>query len=406
MNSVGSLSPGPAARTGQRPEARRARSLLAPRWNLLTPAWIVVLAAGAMSAVGIGAISTTDPARAQRQALYLAVAMIAGSAMALLPERWLRRAAWPALIASIAMLVFVMLPGVPEWLVRPRNGSRRWINLGITDFQPSELAKIAWIMVMADWLRRGDEHRSLPGLLVPFAITMVPLVLVLIEPDLGTSLLFVPALLAMVLTAGARKRHLAGLVLIGAIAAPLTYPFLRPHQRERIDALIAQFQGDDRFTRDIGFQGDRAMTLAGAGGVWGAGREHARALVLNNGLPEEHNDMVFAVVACRWGLVGGLALCGAVLLITAGGLATAASSRDPFGRLVVVGVVSMIAAQAIVNVGMTVGVLPITGMTLPFVSYGGSSLVASWMMVGLVVGVGMRKPRIFERPSFEFGGAR
>jgi len=402
VSALGSLSPSPALRVSQRPEARRARSLHAPRWNLLTPAWLGVIAALVLSVVGVEVISTTDTPRAARQAVFLVVAILTGTVMAILPERWLRRAAWPALIASILLLLFVLLPGVPEWLVRPRNGSRRWINLGITDFQPSELAKIAWVLVMAAWLRMDDAHRSLPGLLVPFGITAIPLVLVLVEPDLGSSLLFVPALLAMVLAAGARKRHLAALVLIGAVAAPLAYPMLRPHQRERIDALIAQIKGDDRYTRDIGFQADRAMTLAGAGGVWGAGEERARALVVHNGLPEEHNDMVFAVVACRWGLMGGLAVCGAVLLLTAGGLATAASSRDPFGRLVVVGIVSMIAAQAIVNVGMTVGVLPITGMTLPFVSYGGSSLVASWMMIGLVVGVGLRKPRIFERPSFEF----
>lgn len=381
---------------------RHARSLRPSRVNWLTPAWLAVIAALALSWVGIEAIATSDPSRSIRQAVFLVVALMASAALVAAPERLLRRIAWPALIASIALLVFVLLPGVPEWLVRPRNGSRRWINLGFSDFQPSEIAKIAWVLVMADWLRRDDDHRRLPGLIVIFAITLAPLGLILVEPDLGTSLLFVPALLAMVLAAGARKRHLVSLLLLGAIAAPLSYPFLRPHQRERIDALVAQLQGDDRFSRDIGFQADRAMTIAGAGELWGVGRDRARALVVNNGLPEEHNDMVFSMVACRWGLVGGLGVCAALLLLTAGGLATAAASRDPFLRLVVVGVTSMLAAQAIVNLGMNVGLLPVTGMTLPFVSYGGSSLVVSWMMVGLILGAGLRRPRLFERPSFEF----
>src|SRR5690606_1637077 len=109
-------------------------------------------------------------------------------------------------------------------------------------------------------------------------------------------------------------------------------------------------------------------------------------------LPEEHNDMIFAVIVCRWGFAGGAAIAGLFLLFIGAGLATAALCRDPFGRLVVVGAVSLVAVQATVNLGMTVGLLPITGMTLPFVSYGGSSLVASWLQVGLLLGVGLRRP--------------
>lgn len=391
-----------APRTLGAPSASYARSLGRSRLNWLTPAWLVVIAALVMSLFGIEAIATTDAPRAMRQSFFLVVALGATIAVALLPERWLRRTSWILFAASLLLLLVVLLPGVPEWLVRPRNGSRRWINLGIVDFQPSELAKFAWCLVMADWLRRGDGHRSLPGLLVPFVITFVPVVLILIEPDLGTALLFMPALMATVVAAGARKRHVAGVLIACALAAPLTYPFLWPHQRDRIDAMLAQLKGDDRFAQDIGFQADRALTVAGAGGAWGVGREHARALVIHNALPEEHNDMIFAVIVCRWGFVGGLALCAAVLLFVAAGLATAALSRDPFGRLVVVGAVSLIAAQSTINVGMTVGLLPITGMTLPFVSYGGSSLVASWLLVALMLAAGLQRPRPFERPSFEF----
>jgi len=144
------------------------------------------------------------------------------------------------------------------------------------------------------------------------------------------------------------------------------------------------------------------MTVAGAGGDWGVGREHARARVLNKELPEEDNDMIFAVIVCRWGVVGGIVICAAVLIFVAAGLATAATSRDPFGRLVVVGAVTLIAAQATIDFGMTIGLLPITGMTLPFVSYGGSSLVASWLLVGVMLAIGLERPRILERPSFEF----
>lgn len=384
------------------PQAHHARALGRGRVNWFTPAWLVVIAAMLLSVFGVEAIATTDPGRSGRQAVFLFVALVGAAMITMVPEQWMRRVSWVAFAMSLLLLLFVMLPGVPDWLVHPRNGSRRWINLGITDVQPSELAKFTWCLVMADWLRRGDEHRSLPGLFVPFLITFVPVILILIEPDLGTSLLFVPALFAMVLAAGAKKRHIAGIVIVCAIAAPLTYPFLHPHQRERIDAMIAQVQGDDRFSKDIGFQADRAMTVAGAGGAWGLGLERARSLVVHNALPEEHNDMIFAVIVCRWGFVGGLALCATLLLFFAAGLWTAALSRDPFGRLVIVGAVTLVAAQATINIGMTIGLLPITGMTLPFVSYGGSSLVASWLLVGLMLAIGLQRPRLMERPSFEF----
>src|SRR5690606_16338214 len=137
----------------------------------------------------------------------------------------------------------------------------------------------------------------------------------------------------------------------------------------------AQMRNDNRYVQDIGFQGARAMTLVGAGGLTGVGREHAAALVSYNRLPEEHNDMIFAVICCRWGLVGGLVVWALFLLYAAGGLITAGLARNPFARLVAVGIVALTLTQVVINTGMTVGLLPITGMTLPFISYGGSSLL-------------------------------
>ena len=142
--------------------------------------------------------------------------------------------------------------------------------------------------------------------------------------------------------------------------------------------------------------------VVGSGGVTGVGKDHARALVEYNRLPEEHNDMIFAVVACRWGLLGGSALLGLFILFSLGCISVAANSRDAFGRLLVVGILSMIFFQMLVNTGMTIGLLPITGMTLPFVSYGGSSLVTTWIMVGIVLNVALRRPRPMQREAFVF----
>ena len=144
------------------------------------------------------------------------------------------------------------------------------------------------------------------------------------------------------------------------------------------------------------------MTLSGAGQLVGVGKQHAAALIHFNHLPENHNDMIFAVIACRWGLLGALATWSMFLVLGAGGLLVAAQTKDPFARLVPVGIVALFLAQMTINTGMTIGLMPITGMTLPFVSYGGSSLVTAWIMVGLLLNIGMRRPRYLAREAFDF----
>jgi cell division protein FtsW (lipid II flippase) len=226
--------------------------------------------------------------------------------------------------------------------------------------------------------------------------------LVLIEPDLGSAMLFLPTLFAMLIAAGAKLKHLILIVVLGLAAAPAMYPLLQPHQKARIHALYYQLRGDPRHVQDIGYQGDKAMTLVGAGQVSGVGRRKAADLVTYNHLPEEHNDMVFAVISCRWGAAGALLTWGLYGVLFLGGMLTAGQCKEPFGRLVAVGIVAILFAQMTINTGMTVGLMPITGMTLPFVSYGGSSLIAVWIMVGLLLSVALRRPQYLVRESFEF----
>jgi len=372
-------------------------------WN---PGWIAIVAAMALTTFGVVAIATTRPELAGRQALYAVVGLAAGLLAAGPDYRLLRRATPLLVVVCLTLLVVVLVPIVPEWLVRPRNGARRWINLGVTDLQPSELAKVVYVLAAAAWLRPDGRHRTLPGFARPFASTMVPVTLILLEPDLGTALLFVPTLLALLFASGARKRHLAAVVTAAALAVPAAYPLLKPHQKDRVDALIAQVQGDRRFEQDIGYQSARAMDLVGAGGVTGRGEE-AGLLIRHNHLPEAHNDMIFAVVACRWGVAGAAVLMALLATVVGACLATASISRDPYGRMLCVGIGAMLGVQATVNIAMTVGIAPVTGMTLPFVSFGGSSLVTTWVMVGLVLNVALRRPRtLAPRRIFEFGDER
>lgn len=364
--------------------------------------WICVAAALALSLLGFAAISTTEPAYAMKHLVHLMLGLFAAGVAAFPTNRWLQRFSYPLLGLALLLLIFVLIPFVPDSIVHPRNGARRWINIIVFDLQPSELAKIAYVLALACYFKSHQSYRTLRGLFIPFVGTFIPMGLILIEPDLGTALVFVPTFFAMLIAAGGRIWHVVLIIVMGLGSAPLMYPLLQPHQKDRIMALVAQTSGDDRYVQNIGFQGDRAMMLVGSGGFAGTGKEHAADLVRFNGLPEEHNDMIFAVVSCRWGALGAIATWGLFLLFALGAFVTAATCKDAFSRLVPVGLTAVVLTQMIVNTGMTIGVLPITGMTLPFVSAGGSSLISSWLMVGVIYGIALRRPRYMSRDSLKF----
>ncbi len=379
-------------------------------------AWLTVAASLALSLVGIYAIDVgTAPAAPPmpvtleglvlRQSLFLLVGICAGAAIAVPHYRYVRLLAWPAMSIALALLVFLLILFVPASLVTPRNGARAWINLGLVDFQPAEVTKIAYVMVLADYFRYRKNHRTVWGLVPPALITLVPVVLITLQPDLGTAILFIPSLLAILVAAGARLNHLTWVVLIGMVAGLASYPLLKPHQKARIVGLINMVQGNNiTGADDINYQSITAKTLSGAGGVSGTPDDKSRALVQFNRLPERHNDMIFAVVVNRFGMLGGLAVLGLYVLWVLGALLTAGASKDPFGRLVIVGCAAILMTQVFINVGMNLGLLPIIGITLPFVSYGGSSMLTVWIMTGLVVSVAMRRPQRLWRPTFEFSG--
>lgn len=390
-------------------------------WN---PAWFSVAAAVALSAIGVAAINLTEPVGAGenwiKQLVFVVVGLVACAVCALPSPRTWRYIAYPAMVGAIVLLVFVLIPFVPHEIVRPRNGARRWINLIVTDFQPSEAAKIVLVLALANYLRYRKNYRTLKGLLVPFAIMLVPMGFILVEPDLGTAMLFGPVLFAMLLAAGAKLKHLftiAGLgagtaVLIAVVSlvaaqrTPPQYPLLEKHQVDRIQGLVSQIQGDRRHADTISYQAIKAVTIIGAGGFFGLGEERSRLILRTQKLPEDHNDMVFAVVVNRWGFVGASVMVGIYLVYLVGLVLTAATSMNPFGRLVCVGFATIIGSQMIVNIGMNIGLLPITGMTLPFVSYGGSSLVANFAMTGIALSIALRPAGYFARPSFEFDEKR
>lgn len=374
-------------------------------------AWVVVLASLALCAIGVYGIDVArelDPSAATlhpmatKQLVLVGIGLAAGVVIALPSYRLLGQLSWVFLAFAIALLVFVLLPFVPTSIVRPRNGARGWIDLGPFELQPAEVAKVAYVLVLAWYMRYSKTHRTLWGLVPPAILTAVPVGLITLEPDLGTAGLFVPTLFAVLVAAGAKLRHLGIIVLVATLAAPMTYPMLKPHQKQRIVGLLQQIKGDTSGDQDINMQSLTAQRLVGAGQFDGIDEPRSRALVHFSRLPERHNDMIFAVLANRFGLFGMLVILGGYSAWVVSALAVAATIREPFARLVIVGCCAFIVAQVFVNVGMNLGIVPIIGVTLPFVSYGGSSMVTAWMMTGLIFGISIRRGSMPTRRSFEY----
>lgn len=384
-------------------------------WRFLAranSAWIVVLASLALSLLGVYAIHLADGAKAApvalgpppavKQLVFLTIGVLSAVAIVIPHYRWLGYLAVPGFIVLVGLLIFLLIPLVPTWLVKPRNGARSWIDIGPIDFQPSELVKIAFVLVLARYLRFRDNYRRFFGLIPPGLIAAVPIALITLQPDLGTATLFVPALFAMLVAAGAKLKHLILIVLLAALAAPAAYPMLKPHQKQRINGLIQQFKGDTSADQDINMQSVAAQRIIGSGRAVGPGPKKAATLLRFNPLPERHNDMIFAVITGRFGLLGGLAVLCLYFIWITGAIITAGSTRDPFARLAIVGLAAFVAAQVFVNIGMNVGLVPIIGITLPYISYGGSSLVTVWLMTGLIFSTAIRRPRPPVRQSFEY----
>ncbi len=388
-------------------------------WERCKPhaGWFALLAAGGLAVIGIMAIGTVPlkEAEATKQGCWL-LAGLAAMIVCICPHaKQIGAWTYAATIAVTLLLIVPVIPGVPEAVAPVRNGTRHWINLRFMLLQPSELAKVCFVLALARYLRHRDSYRTVPGLLVPFLIMFVPVALILREPDLGTAILFPPVLFAVLLAAGARLRHLSILGGLGVAALtiniavilllPNSMQLLKPYQVNRIRAMVDLARGGTSFTDREGYQQAKAMMLVGSGGLTGLGKDRAQTILRFNPLPEAHNDMVFAVVAARWGLVGAVLLLGLYGLLIGSLLHITLHTKDPFARLATVGFAAIICTQVFVNIGMSLGIMPIIGITLPFVSYGGSSLVAGFIMVGLAFNFASQRPLLIMQPSFEFSHA-
>jgi rod shape determining protein RodA len=336
---------------------------------------------------------TLDFARAQLT--WYAAGTLVAFLVLMVPYRLLLDHAFALYGAGLLLLAAVFVVGTSV------NGAKRWIDLGPAMLQPSELMKLGVILVLARWIRFRDDRKTFLGLAVPFLLTAVPIALILRQPDLGTALLFVPVLMVVLFASGARPRHLGLVVAMAILCTPLLYAFaLKDYQRERVKTFLTFSAADSdpearRMQRQEGWQTHQARLAVAAGGLGGAG--WAEGLQNRAGaVPEHQTDFILTVLAEEGGFAGVclMSVLYGVLFVSLAGIAR--RSRDPAGKLLVTGVIALLASQAYVNAAMVVGLGPVTGVPLPFLTYGGTTTLTSFTAVALALNVGAR-------PGFDFG---
>lgn len=387
---------------------------------------LLLLAAGILTIYAVG--NPRDPSPVfdkdiadlaghwKKQLVFFAVAMVGFVAANVVDYRRLGAASYWIYGGVLVLLAYLV---VSRYIVQlpfaePRNDVHRWIVLhpSLPRVQPSEFCKLAYILALAWYLRYRSNYRSLKSLMGPFALTLLPMALILVEPDLGTTLLMMPIFLTMLFIAGARGKHLLLIVLLALLISPGMYLKMRGYQRLRISSVLLQSPWvrqkaeqsptlanllvggkftERRWQNDWGYHLIRSKFAIASGGLTGRGFGQG-PFIKYDFLSERHNDFVFSVIAHQWGFLGSLAFLGLYVVLVLCGLEIAAHNIDPFARLVAVGISAMFAVQVLVNVGMTQGTMPITGLTLPFVSYGGSSLLVNVMAVGLLNNIGRCRP--------------
>ncbi|MFH1059727.1 MAG: putative lipid II flippase FtsW [Pseudomonadota bacterium] len=356
--------------------------------------WLVVSAL-ALAGVGLVMVFSSSSAIAEKrhldaayfmkhQAMHLAVGLAVMTFLATRDHRDLGRWSLPLIVAVFLSLVLVLIPG----LGHRAGGAARWLRLGYFSLQPAELAKLALVIYLARFLSlRQNEVKSLTQVFLPALGVALALILpVLAEPDLGMSVTLMVLALAMLFVAGARTIYLAGLVLISLPPLYLLVT-LFSYRLKRLLAFLDPWADPN----DSGFQIIHSFMALGSGGLMGAGLGGSVQKLFY--LPEPHTDFILSVLGEELGLMGILGVLALFMVLIWRGLGAALACRDAFGSLLALGCTLIIGLQAFVNAGVVMGLLPTKGLTLPFISYGGSSLIVNLACVGILMSVAASRER-------------
>ena len=353
---------------------------------LLLSGFGVAMIASATRGTSLGGFSWS--ALPVRQAIYLAVGLLGMGVLSQIDYRHLQALRWPLYLMNLLLLVLVLAIGKRAY------GAVRWIDLGVFDLQPSELAKPLLVIALAGFLGRREEHRdSLSTFLLSLLLVLLPVGLVFIQPDLSTAVVLLVIWLGMVWASGTRPAYLVALLFLSIPVGVLAWHYvLEDYQKARLLLFLDPYQ-------DLwggGYNIIQAWTAIGSGGWLGKGYGQGTQSQLHF-LPVRHSDFIFAVICEEFGFLGASALLALLFVFLWQILQVAARATDTTGRLIATGIAVGLGFQVLVNVGMNLGIMPVTGLPLPLISYGGSSLLATLLSLGIVESVSVHR----RRSSFE-----
>ncbi|WP_059052181.1 stage V sporulation protein E [Paenibacillus senegalimassiliensis] len=312
----------------------------------------------------------------KRQLLFAVLGLAAMFFMMNFDYRLLRKYAKIGLLLCFVLLIAVLIPGIGV----VRGGARSWLGISSFGIQPSEFMKLGMILFLSYWLSKEDYRIThfTRGLLPPLGVIGLAFGLIMLQPDLGTGTVMLGAALLIVFTAGARIRHLAGLAAIGALGfAGLI--LAAPYRLQRITAFLDPWSDP----LGAGYQIIQSLYAIGPGGLAGLGLGMSRQKY--SYVPEPQTDFIFSILTEELGFIGGLLVLLLFLILVWRGMRVAMTLDDAFGSLLAVGIVGMVAVQVVINIGVVIGMMPVTGITLPLISYGGSSLTLMLTALGILL---------------------
>ncbi len=381
--------------------ARMLRERVQERWQdayapvrHLDP--VLVLSALALSFIGIVSVKSATGANlasqgldpnlfVAKQALALALGIAAMILAAAVDYRYFR--AWSFIFYGgvLVALVLVLTPvGVTV------NGAQRWIEFGGFQVQPSELAKVAVILVVAAVLNEKKGEPNLGTMVAAIALVLVPMALIFLEPDLGTMIVFIWLTFVMFLVGGVKVRWLLALIAggIASIIMAFRLELIKDYQLSRLTAFLDA--GSEELSRSAGYHLNQSLIAVGSGQLTGKGLYEGTQNTLRY-VPENHTDFIFTVIGEEFGFVGSVVVLSLFAVLMWRGLRIAMLARDLFGTLIAAGTVGLLALQVLVNIGMTIGIMPVTGMPLPFISYGTNAIISFFLLIGMMLNVHMRR---------------
>ncbi|MGG6309928.1 stage V sporulation protein E [Paenibacillus macerans] len=312
----------------------------------------------------------------KRQLLFAVLGLIAMFLMMNFDYRLLRKHAKIGLLLCFVLLVVVLIPGIGV----VRGGARSWLGISSFGIQPSEFMKLGMILFLSYWLSKEDYKIThfTRGLLPPLGVIGLAFGLIMLQPDLGTGTVMLGASLLIVFTAGARIRHLAGLAAVGALGFA-SLIIAAPYRLQRITAFLDPWSDP----LGAGYQIIQSLYAIGPGGLAGLGLGMSRQKY--SYVPEPQTDFIFSILAEELGFIGGLLVLLLFLILVWRGMRVAMTIDDTFGSLLAVGIVGMVGVQVVINIGVVIGLMPVTGITLPLISYGGSSLTLMLTALGILL---------------------